>query len=131
MVYSAGEEALQILERLLKGKRDFTVGVQHRYPLCCVLNYVLDSLLGTPAGLRRGETLDPRTGTYVPCHFHKRVHRSLSPTESMHLLNSGFSVEHLAPEDLLETRVNGKVVASVRVPKDLDAVFVSQVRFQD
>jgi hypothetical protein len=124
-------KALLILQRLSKARRDFVVGVRYGYPLCCVLNYTLDSVLGTPAALRRGETLNPRTGTYVPCHFHKRVQRALSPTESMQLLKSGFSVEHLAPDDFIETRVNGRVVTSVRVPKGLDAVFVSQVRFQD
>jgi len=120
-----------MLNRVAKAKRDFVVGVRYGYPLCCVLNYALDSALGTPAGLRRGETYDPRSGTYVPCHFHRRVQHSLSPSQSLQLLNSGFSVEHLAPEDLIETRVNGRVVASIRVPKGLDAVFLSQVRFKD
>ena len=126
----AGEE-LQVLTRLRKAKRDLIAGLRYRYPLCCTLNYALDAVLGLPAGLSRGERIDPSIGTYVPCHFHKRVQHSLSSTESMQLLNSGFSVEHLAPEDTVETRVNGRVVSRVRVPKGLDALFLSQVRFRD
>jgi hypothetical protein len=49
----------------------------------------------------------------------------------MQLLNSGFSVEHLAPYDLVETRVNGRIITSVRVPKGFDAIFLSQIQLQD
>jgi len=120
-----------MLVRLTRAARDLVAGLRYGYPPCCVLNYAFDSILGLPAGLNRGEKVDSETGTYVPCQFHKRVQHSLSSTESMQLLNSGFSVEHLAPEDTVETRVNGRVVSRVRVPKGLDALFLSQVRFRD
>ena len=120
-----------MLVRLTKAARDLVAGFHYGYPPCCVFNYAFDSVLGLPAGLSRGEKLDPWVGTYVPCHFHKHVQRSLSAIESMRLLNSGFSVEHLAPEDTVETRVNGRIVSRVRVPKGFDAIFLSQVRLRN
>jgi hypothetical protein len=98
------------------------------YPLCCVFNYSLDSLLGIPSGLSRGEVADPTTGTYVPCHFHKRVKKSLSRSQCLQLLNTGCLVEHLAPQSTVETLVDGKVVSSVQVPDEMRGVFLQQLR---
>ena len=121
----------QVFRRLTRAKRDLVAGLRYGYPVCCVLNYTLDSILGLPGGLSRGERFDSKSRGFVPCHFHKHVLHSLSHLQSMQLLNSGFSAEHLAPEDLIETRVNGRVIASVRVPKGYDAIFLSQIRLQD
>ncbi len=121
---------LQILDRLIKSKRDVKLGLDYGYPLCCVLNFTIDSLLGVPSGLSRGEAYDEKLGSYVPCEFHKRVKHSLTPKESLRLFDSGFRVEHLAPKDLIETRVNGRLIASVEIPAELDGVYVSQIRLK-
>ena len=122
---------MRVLDSFSKAGRDFLVGLRQGYPTCCVLNYALDSLRGIPAGLSRGVVSGPSCGDYVPCRLHKRVRRALSSRESLTLLNSGFSVEHLAPQDLIETRVNGKVITRMRIPEGLDAVFLSQVKLTD
>jgi len=106
------------------------LGLSYGYPLCCILNFTIDSLLGVPSGLSRGESYSGKFGSYIPCEFHKKVKRALTPSESLHLLSSGYSVEHLAPEDLIETRVNGRVVSSMRIPAGLDAVYVSQIKLK-
>jgi hypothetical protein len=85
-------------------------------------------LLGVPSGLSRGEISNPTTGTYVPCHFHKKVKKSLSKSECLQLLGTGCLVEHLAPQSTVETLVDGKVVASVQVPDGMRGVFLQQLK---
>lgn len=116
--------------RIEQAVRVFASGLRYGYPICCVCNYAFDSLLGVPSGLSRGERSDPSLGTYVPCGFHKQVTKSLPAQECLQLLKSGFAVEHLNPDDILETRVNGKVVSSLRVPFGVDAVYLSQIRLR-
>lgn len=116
-----------MLNRISGAIRAFTSGLKYGYPICCVANYSLDSFLGVPSGLSRGETYVASIGTYVPCHFHKRVLKPLTPLECARLLRSGFAVEHLSPNDRLETRVNGQIVSRVRIPDGFDALFLSQV----
>jgi len=108
----------------------FLRGLRLGYPACCVLNYSLDSLLGIPSGLSRGEASSPNKGTYVPCHFHKRVSKSLSWSECLQLLHSGFLVEHLAPESTIETLVDGRLISSTRVPRGIRGVFLQQLRLE-
>jgi len=103
-------------------------GLKCGYPLCCVLNYSLDSLLGIPSGLSRGELVKPRTGTYVPCYFHKRVKKSLSRSECLQLLNTGCLVEHLPPQSTIQTLVDGRVISSTRVPEGTRALLLQQLR---
>jgi hypothetical protein len=103
-------------------------GSKFGYPICCVFNYSLDSLLGVPSGLSRGEITNPTTGTYVPCHFHKKVKKSLSKSQCLQLLDTGCLVEHLAPQSTVETLVDGKVVASVQVPDGMRGVFLQQLK---
>jgi hypothetical protein len=130
IVTCAGKLLLRVLDRLSKSKRDFMLGLSYGYPLCCVLNFTIDSLLGVPSGLSRGESYSRKLGSYVPCEFHKRVKHALSSSESLRLLNSGYSIEHLAPKDLIETRVNGRLVSSMRVPAESDALYVSQIKLK-
>ena len=126
----AGEPLLRVLDKLSKSKRDLMLGLRYGYPLCCVLNFTLDSLRGIPSGLSRGESYNEKLGSYVPCEFHKRVKHALTSSESLRLLNSGYSVEHLAPKDLIETRVNGRLVSSMRIPVGSDALYVSQIKLK-
>ena len=49
----------------------------------------------------------------------------------MQLLGSGFAVEHLAPQDTVETLVNGKVVSKIRIPQGADGLFLSQIVLRD
>jgi hypothetical protein len=117
-----------IVNRIARAIHSARDGLKFGYPLCCVLNYSLDLLLGIPSGLSRGEIADFRAGPHVPCHFHKRVKKSLSRTQCLQLLDTGSLVEHLAPQSTVETRVDGRVVASVQVPDGMRGVFLQQLR---
>jgi hypothetical protein len=56
--------------RLLTVVSDFVSGVRYKYPVCCVLNFCIDSLLGRPsAQLRWSDGTD-----YVECFYHVRTH---------------------------------------------------------
>ena len=120
-----------ILGNVARAIIDIVRGLRLGYPVCCVFNYSLDSLLGIPSGLSRGEVVRPTTGAYVPCHFHKSVKESLSRPECLQLLHSGCLVEHLAPESTIETRVDGRVVSSTRIPQGIDGVLLQQLRVEN
>lgn len=119
-----------ILSSTARAIGSFVRGLRLGYPACCVFNYSLDSLLGIPSGLSRGEASSPNTGPYVPCHFHKKVRKSLSRSECLQLLHTGFLIEHLAPESTIETLVDGKLIASTRVPKGSRALLLQQLRLE-
>jgi len=57
--------------RLLTVVSDFVSGVRYyKYPVCCVLNFCIDSLLGRPSSqLRWSDTTD-----HVECFVHIRTH---------------------------------------------------------
>lgn len=119
-----------MIGRAARAVKDLLRGIKLRYPICCVLNYSLDTILGVPAGLSRGEISSPPVGTYVPCHLHKRI-RSLSRTECDEFMKSGYTVERLAPNATLEMRVDGKVVSSLHIPEGLEALLLQQVRLTE
>ena len=119
-----------ILGNVARALVDIVRGLRFGYPVCCVFNYSLDSLLGIPSGLSRGEVVRPTTGAYVPCHFHKSVKKSLSRAECLQLLSTGCLVEHLAPESTIETRVDGRVISSTRVPQGIRGVFLQQLKLE-
>jgi hypothetical protein len=49
---------------------EFVSGIRYKYPVCCVLNFCIDSLLGRPsAQLRWNDTTD-----HVECFLHARTH---------------------------------------------------------
>jgi hypothetical protein len=104
---------------------DLLMGLREHYPLCCVLNFCLDRLLGIPSEISRGGINDPIIGHYVPCHFHKRVFRSFSKAESLELLE--LSEAHLAPNDVVEVRINDIVFCNVTVPSACDAVLFNRI----
>jgi hypothetical protein len=63
--------------RLLTLVNDFVSGIRCKYPVCCVLNFCIDSLLGRPsAQLRWSDGTD-----YVECFLHARRHgkKSIPP----------------------------------------------------
>jgi hypothetical protein len=105
-------------------------GLKFGYPICCVFNYSLDSLLGIPSGVSRGEKMTPAREEYVPCHFHKKVKKSMSRSECLQLLDTGCLVEHLAPESTVETILDGRVISSTRVPKGIRGVLLQQLRLE-
>jgi len=54
--------------QLLTIVSDFISGIRFKFPVCCVLNFCVDSLLGRPsAQLRWNDTTD-----HVPCAVHLR-----------------------------------------------------------
>jgi hypothetical protein len=56
--------------QLLTVVSDFVNGVRSKFPVCCVLNFCIDHLLGRPsAQLRWNDTTD-----YVECFLHARRH---------------------------------------------------------
>jgi hypothetical protein len=104
---------------------DLLIGLREHYPLCCILNFCLDRLLRIPSGISRGAINAPIVGQYVPCHFHKRVLWSFSNAESLELLESGGT--HLAPNDVVEVRINDIVFSKVTVPSACDAILFNRV----
>lgn len=98
-------------------------GLREHYPLCCVLNFCLDRLLGVPSGIARGVAVSTILGEYVPRHFHKRVKYSLLRSEWLRIAdNPTPCVEHLAPSDTVRIVVNDSVVWQGRVPQGHDAL---------
>lgn len=61
--------------RLLSACFDLVYGLQDRFPLCCVLAFCGDTLLGsenrTPSGMKRGVKHTRRGVPYVPCRYHR------------------------------------------------------------
>jgi len=50
---------------------DLVCGIKDRFPVCCIIHYCLDQILGRRSGMRRG-SLENRFGiTYVPCYICK------------------------------------------------------------
>jgi hypothetical protein len=56
--------------RTLKAIRDFFVGIRYGYPVCCIAEFAIDTMLDRPsAQLRWNDTTD-----HVPCVLHNRMH---------------------------------------------------------
>ena len=56
--------------QLLTVGSDFINGIRQKFPVCCVLNFCVDNLLGRPATqLRWSDTTD-----HVECFMHIRTH---------------------------------------------------------
>lgn len=119
-----------LIGRVARAIEALLQGARFGYPVCCVLNYSFDTLLGLPSGLRRGETCSPRLGTYVPCQYHKKLN-SLPRSECEELMRRGCMVERLAPNSTLEMRVDGKVVSSLQIPEGLEGLLLQQVRLTE
>ena len=75
--------------RFRKLSSHFRTGIRHGYPICCVLHFCWDNMLGRAAGMTRWKQVqhDRRRGSHVPCGlFHpggssfslcRRIHRTL------------------------------------------------------
>ena len=51
--------------------QDFRNGIHDKFPICCIIHYCLDRLLGRLPATRREIALKTKDGmTYVPCFFH-------------------------------------------------------------
>lgn len=122
------ETHTRILSSVSRAIASVVSGLRCGYPVCCVFNYSLDSLLGIPSGLSRGEVVTSKTGAYVPCYFHKRVKKSLSRSECVQLLKTGCLVEHLPPHSTIQTLVDGRVISSTRIPDGMSGVLRQQLR---
>ncbi len=60
--------SLPFKKRILKAVNDLIAGIRYHYPICCVLNFCLDTLLDRPsAQLRYSDRTD-----YVECFLHIR-----------------------------------------------------------
>ena len=56
--------------QLLTVVSDFVSGVRYKFPVCCVLNFCIDNLLGRPsAQLRWTDKTD-----HIPCFVHSKKH---------------------------------------------------------
>lgn len=126
-MYLGGARSGGILGHLSRAIGSIVLGLKMGYPVCCVLNYSLDALLGIPSGLSRGELRSPALGVYVPCHFHSRVGRPLSRSECLNILRTGSAVEHVAARSAIQTIVNGKVIFSTHVPTGMSGVLLEQL----
>jgi hypothetical protein len=62
--------SLPFKTRIRKAILDFFAGMTYRYPMCCIVNFVVDTLLDRPSTqLRWSDTTD-----YVECFLHARTH---------------------------------------------------------
>ena len=62
--------SLPFHKRMLKAVNDLIAGIHYRYPICCTVNFCMDTLLDRPsAQLRYSEKTD-----YVECFAHIRRH---------------------------------------------------------
>lgn len=57
--------------RIFKIPSHIKAGIQDRFPLCCILHFCLDQILGRMSGLRRGGLKTKYGETYVPCSICK------------------------------------------------------------
>lgn len=108
---------------LRQAANDLLTGLREHYPLCCVLNYCLDRLLGVPSGISRGGINDPVVGEYVPCHFHRRVKYPVLRSDWLRIVDGlAPCVEHLAPNDTVCLMVNARIVYRATIPRNHDAL---------
>jgi hypothetical protein len=124
---STGTPSGGILGHLSRAIGSIFLGLKMGYPVCCVLNYSWDTLLGIPSGLSRGEIETPALGAYAPCHFHSRVGRPLSRSECLNLVRTGSAVEHVAARSTIQTVVNGKTIFATYVPEGMSGVLLEQL----
>jgi hypothetical protein len=61
--------SLPFRKRILKAINDFIAGIHYGYPLCCVLNFCIDTLLNRPCAQLRYSDKE-----YVECFMHIRKH---------------------------------------------------------
>lgn len=122
-----GARSRGFLGRLSRAIGSIVLGLKIGYPVCCVLNYSLDELLGIPSGLSRGELRTSELGAYAPCHFHRRVQRPLSRFECLNIVRTGSAAEHVAARSTIQTIVNGKTIFSTYVPSGMSGVLLEQL----
>ena len=66
-----------IRKRPRQAIRDFALGIRYRYPLCCIINFCIDTFFGkTYAGLKRG-FYKIRGGPCVPCIICQRKRQDI------------------------------------------------------
>lgn len=62
--------SLPFKKRVLKAVQDFFAGLTYHYPMCCIANFAIDTVLDRPsAQLRWNDTTD-----HVECFLHARTH---------------------------------------------------------
>lgn len=60
--------------------RFFRIGMQNRYPVCCVINFAWDRVTNKPPCAKtRGSVIRSLDSSYVPCKFHTRRHSEWVP----------------------------------------------------
>ena len=68
--------SLPFRKRMWKALNDLIAGLRYRYPLCCVLNFCIDTMLDRPcAQLRYSEK------EYVECFVHVRYSKRIIPKD--------------------------------------------------
>lgn len=67
------------IKRIQRVITDFKAGIDSKYPICCVLNYCIDTLLNRPSAQLRWSN---RT-EYVECELHVRLNggRQVIPSD--------------------------------------------------
>ena len=58
--------SLPLQKRIVKALNDFIAGIHYKYPICCVLNFCIDTILDRPSAQLR---YSKRT-EYVECWMH-------------------------------------------------------------
>ena len=60
--------------------RFFRIGMQNRYPICCVTNFAWDRVTNKPPCAKMRGSIGTFPGSmYVPCKFHMRRHPTWVP----------------------------------------------------
>lgn len=65
-----GYNATPYLKRPGRALSYFKAGIKWRIPLCCIIQFSIDCLVGRAPGVWRGEK-HHKYGVFVPCSFHK------------------------------------------------------------
>ena len=54
-----------------KAVKHFKLGIKYHYPICCILHFCIDSLMGKLPGKERRKILKRKDNSfYVPCVIH-------------------------------------------------------------
>lgn len=62
---------IPFLKRILKAGTDLVAGLRYHYPICCVINYCIDTILDRPSAQLRWSS----RANYVECAWHIRKSR--------------------------------------------------------
>jgi hypothetical protein len=74
------KSSLPFKRRILTAARDLFAGFRYHYPICCILNFYVDTVLDRPSvQLRWSDVTD-----HVECFLHAKIHGKKSIPENLY-----------------------------------------------